>query len=169
LASSPSQRLGFVSQVSTAFTAIGLAIAFYRRRRNPERDTFTITAAWTLLDTLSGVVVVRSRRCSVDQTTARACRDHGWHPFAGASAAESEPVRGPTEIREENRRDNRRSGMSDRLRAIVEQMEVRPDDRVLEFGCGHGVAATFVCERLESGHLTAADRLDPPSPGKAPR
>jgi hypothetical protein len=54
----PSEELGFVFQVSTVFTAIGLAIAFYRRRRNPELDTFTITAAWTLLGTLAGVVVV---------------------------------------------------------------------------------------------------------------
>jgi ubiquinone/menaquinone biosynthesis C-methylase UbiE len=48
--------------------------------------------------------------------------------------------------------------MSDRLRAIVEQLDIRPDDRVLEIGCGHGVAATYVCERLESGRLTAIDR-----------
>jgi ubiquinone/menaquinone biosynthesis C-methylase UbiE len=37
-------------------------------------------------------------------------------------------------------------------------MNVRPSDRVLEIGCGHGVAATFVCERLGDGHLTAIDR-----------
>jgi ubiquinone/menaquinone biosynthesis C-methylase UbiE len=48
--------------------------------------------------------------------------------------------------------------MSERLQRIVEQLGIRPDDRVLEIGCGHGVAATFVCERLEGGRLTAIDR-----------
>jgi ubiquinone/menaquinone biosynthesis C-methylase UbiE len=48
--------------------------------------------------------------------------------------------------------------MTDRLQAIVEAMKVRPGDRILEIGCGHGVAASYICERLGSGHLVAIDR-----------
>jgi ubiquinone/menaquinone biosynthesis C-methylase UbiE len=41
---------------------------------------------------------------------------------------------------------------------VTEALAVAPADRILEVGCGHGVTASLVCERLDSGHITAIDR-----------
>jgi ubiquinone/menaquinone biosynthesis C-methylase UbiE len=45
-----------------------------------------------------------------------------------------------------------------RLTAAVQMLALRPSDRVLEVGCGPGVAAAMVAEQLDTGHLVAIDR-----------
>lgn len=46
----------------------------------------------------------------------------------------------------------------DRIGWTVEVVAPRPSDRLLEIGCGHGVAVTQVCERLVEGEIVAIDR-----------
>jgi cyclopropane fatty-acyl-phospholipid synthase-like methyltransferase len=47
-----------------------------------------------------------------------------------------------------------------RIRHAVELLETEPDDRLLELGCGGGVAVVLACERLDGGTITAVDRSE---------
>ena len=46
----------------------------------------------------------------------------------------------------------------ERIRVAIEALDLRPDARVLEIGCGTGVAAELLCRRVPEGHVTALDR-----------
>jgi len=50
------------------------------------------------------------------------------------------------------------TGISPRLQAVLDALPVGPASRVLEIGCGPGVAARAVAERLSTGHVLATDR-----------
>ena len=45
-----------------------------------------------------------------------------------------------------------------RIQVAVDVVDPGPTDRLLEIGCGPGVAMALVCERLDDGHVTGMDR-----------
>lgn len=47
-----------------------------------------------------------------------------------------------------------------RLSWAVEKLALKPDDQVLEIGCGHGIAVAQICEKLARGKITAVDRSE---------
>ena len=47
-----------------------------------------------------------------------------------------------------------------RIRWAVDFMDIRPNDHILEIGCGPGAGAELICSRLETGRLFAIDRSE---------
>jgi protein-L-isoaspartate O-methyltransferase len=45
-----------------------------------------------------------------------------------------------------------------RIRVAVDVVDPAPDARVLEIGCGPGVAMALLCDRVADGHVTGLDR-----------
>jgi SAM-dependent methyltransferase len=52
----------------------------------------------------------------------------------------------------------RAAAVPERLRWAVDLLRVAPDDRLLEIGCGNGIAVSLVCDRLVDGRIVAIDR-----------
>lgn len=50
------------------------------------------------------------------------------------------------------------NNIAERFRWAVEKLDVAPSDRVLEIGCGPGVAVSLICETLSLGRIVAIDR-----------
>ncbi|WP_328868985.1 class I SAM-dependent methyltransferase [Streptomyces sp. NBC_00287] len=50
------------------------------------------------------------------------------------------------------------AAVPERIRQAVAVLDVHPTDRLLEIGCGGGVAVQLVCPLLETGTITAVDR-----------
>lgn len=49
---------------------------------------------------------------------------------------------------------------ADRHTWTIQLLDIQPEDRLLEVGCGHGVAVSLACERLDGGHILAIDRSE---------
>lgn len=47
---------------------------------------------------------------------------------------------------------------AERQKWAVDILDVQPRDRVLEIGCGSGLAVSLVCAQLQGGHILAVDR-----------
>jgi trans-aconitate methyltransferase len=50
------------------------------------------------------------------------------------------------------------ASVPERVRWAVEILAVDPGDHLLEIGCGHGAAISLICDRLDTGTITALDR-----------
>jgi SAM-dependent methyltransferase len=64
----------------------------------------------------------------------------------------------PSRVHDKKGRNLTSKPIPERIRWAVRVMAPEPDDRLLEIGCGPGVAVALVCQQLAGGRITAIDR-----------
>src|SRR5215217_3136452 len=106
-----------------------------------------------------------TRSFRVRPTSTSSCSRPGRSTATSKSSSTGRPctpesIHAPHAAEQPNLTRAMASKPSERFVWAVDALALDPADRVLEVGCGHGVAVSLVCERLTGGRITAIDRSE---------